>query len=61
MGMRQSPEVTRAIELLRADPKLTRYQAAKKTGITPGALYNSIACRELMAERTKENKRADKS
>lgn len=51
MGARQSEQVTRAIELLRADPKMTRYQAAKATGVTPGALYNSIACRQLMAQR----------
>lgn len=60
MGARQSEQVTRAIELLRADPKMTRYQAAKQVGVTAGALYNSIACRQLMAQRQKENNHAGK-
>lgn len=58
MVMRQTAEVARAIEMLRADPKLTRYAAAKANGITPAALYNSKRCRELMEQRkTKKEKR----
>jgi hypothetical protein len=48
---RQSQQVARAIAMLRADPALTRYQAAKANGLTPSALYNSRECRELMAQR----------
>jgi hypothetical protein len=52
-GMRKK-EVEDAIDALRADPKLTRYQAALKFGITPGALYNSRTCKKLFAEREKK-------
>lgn len=47
----QSEQVKRAIAQLRADPTLTRYQAAKQNGLTAGALYNSIECKKLMQER----------
>jgi hypothetical protein len=57
VSARQSEQVARAIAMLRADPTLTRYQAAKANGLTPSALYNSRECRELMAQRDakKEN------
>jgi hypothetical protein len=51
MALPPTEAVMRAIEMMRADPKLTRYKAAKTVGVTPGALYNSAACRELMASR----------
>lgn len=51
MSNRPTEAVERAIEMMRADPKLTRYKAARAAGITPGALYNSAMCREFMKER----------
>jgi hypothetical protein len=51
-GMKKQ-EVTDAIAALRADPTLTRYQAALRFKITPGALYNSLACKKLFADRKK--------
>jgi hypothetical protein len=55
---RQSQEVARAIAMLRADPKMTRYQAAKANGLTPSALYNSKECQRLMAERNKNKRKS---
>lgn len=49
-GMKKQ-EVADAIAALRADPKLTRYAAAQKFNITPGALYNSRECKKLFNER----------
>lgn len=53
---RQSQQVAHAIAMLRADPTLTRYQAAKANGLTPSALYNSRECKELFQERKKGSK-----
>lgn len=51
MSRLPSEAVECAIALLRANPTMTRYEAARKVGITPGALYNSHACRAFMKER----------
>lgn len=54
MSARQSDKVRSAIAMLRDDPKMTRYQAAKANGLTPSALYNSRECKELMQQRQKD-------
>jgi hypothetical protein len=56
MSARQTDKVRNAIAMLRADPTLTRYQAAKANGLTPSALYNSRECRELMRKRQEKGK-----
>jgi transposase-like protein len=56
-GMKKK-EVSDAIAALRADPKLTRYEAARRFNITPGALYNSRTCKKLFAERAKKGAKA---
>lgn len=55
MSARQTEEVRRAIAMLRENPTMTRYQAAKANGLTPSALYNSRECKELFQQR-KEKK-----
>lgn len=57
---RQSDQVRRAITMLRDNPAMTRYQAAKANGLTPSALYNSRECRELMEKRQQEMHNNDK-
>lgn len=57
---RQSEPVRRAIAMLRENPKMTRYEAAKANGLTPSALYNSRECRELMAQRKNVAQNNDK-
>lgn len=51
----QTNEVAQAIALLKSDPKMTRYAAAKQCGITPGALYHSKECKKLFQERSATN------
>lgn len=57
MSARQTEEVRRAIAMLRENPTMTRYQAAKANGLTPSALYNSRECRELMAQRNEKERK----
>jgi hypothetical protein len=56
MSARQTDKVRNAIAMLRADPTLTRYQAAKANGLTPSALYNSRECKELFQQRQEKGK-----
>lgn len=51
MSRNPTEKVKRAIDMLRANPTMTRYRAALNVGVTAGALYNSKACNQMMQER----------
>lgn len=55
MSRNPTEKVKRAIDMLRANPTMTRYRAALNVGVTPSALYNSQACKKLFQQCNKEN------
>ena len=42
MSARESAEVKNALAMLKANPAMTPYRAAKDAGVTPTAVYQAI-------------------
>lgn len=55
MGAKVSPEMLRAISMIKAG--LTRYQAAKRTGLTISGITRSKLYRELIQQQGSDNKK----
>lgn len=56
MAAPQSDKVRRGIAMLKADEKLTRFEVARRVGVTPGAFYNSMECKALFKARAEKGK-----